>query len=98
MEAPDHPRKISRGDDDYWVISDSTPKECAYLCDSNPECKAFEFGHDYGASRNVFYQNDCLLNSNDEVEACSSWNLDVYRESLSANLYCCLKINQTIII
>ena len=82
MQAPDHPRKTNRGA--YSIVEKSTVEECAYLCDSNKECKAFEFGHNYGVDRDLFRDNDCLLNSHDDTEdsRCSTWNLDVYRESL----------------
>jgi len=59
-------------------FTDMTPQECANLCDARNDCRAFEYGMNYGGS---FYKvGDCTLQSWSDSVGCSgaTWNLDLY--------------------
>merc|ERR1712080_146959 len=83
MVAPEHPRKVNRDgpfSDGWWVIENSTPKECAAICEKTDGCVAFEYGNGLVTTKyTYFHLNDCLFKSGGSLTSpCPDWNLDIY--------------------
>ena len=61
------------------VIPGKTVAECSALCDANRNCKAFEYGTDYGG-QGRYKTGDCQLQSSADSTGCNGayHNLDLY--------------------
>jgi len=75
-----HPARCVHGHN-IRKVTDSTPAQCAELCDAESTCVGFEFGVDYGASGR-YNPNDCQLQNGARYNNCNGrgYNLDFYEK------------------
>ena len=52
-------------------------KECKSLCVERDGCVGFEYGVEYGGSRNIYNARDCQLSSSTNSDGCDGADLDL---------------------
>jgi len=62
------------------LYMDVSVETCEAFCDATPGCKAFEYGHWYGAGGASYRDRDCQLQDSADFSNCNGGgaNLDVY--------------------